>query len=559
MRLLKAKVENFGSYKQLEVDYADAKLTLLHGATGSGKSTFQDIPCWILYGITAKNGAADDVKNWSTDAITRGELELDEITVVRERGKPNQNDLYWIENNTQQLIRGKDAKETQKFLTQRLGCSESLYLATTYYSEFSPSAGFFMASANQRRELIDSIAQIQLPTVLAAKSSSARSKAKELFKLKTSESASLVNQLTTLERLEAEAKKDSEKWQETKRAEIEVFEQKSQNFEQEKHKRIEDLKQKAVDFENKRQNAMDILAKHMEDLDTQIQPSDTFLQQLEWIESSFKCPTCGGVDSKLKDRYARIQKEQKENDRLIQKFETAKNQYLAEQAKPNPYESQIELASQAENAYIGVLTAARNKKNPHLSQLSSLAKDIESTKQTVSSYKLLLDNTSKRISDLSFLYDLALTARGKLFQSACAEIENNTNLLLSKHFDAEIKVTFSANDSDNIDVQVFKDGYECSYKQLSKGQRGLLKLAFSLSVMKTASKRSNATFNVLFLDEALDGLDSDLKIKALGALEELQKLYESIYVVEHSIEFKSMVSNQIEAVLSNGESKLIYG
>ena len=48
-------------------------------------------------------------------------------------------------------------------------------------------------------------------------------------------------------------------------------------------------------------------------------------------------------------------------------------------------------------------------------------------------------------------------------------------------------------------------------------------------------------------------------MKAHTLFEELGKSYESIFVIEHNTEFKSMISNQIEVVMEDGESQLIYG
>jgi len=559
MRLLKAKVQNFGSYRNLEIDYVNLGLTLLHGATGAGKSTFQDIPCWILYGITAKNGAADDVRNWSSDAITRGELELEELTVVRERGRPGQNDLYWIENNTQQICRGKDAKETQKFLVDRLGCSQELYLATAYYSEFSPCSNFFMATAVQRRDLLDTIACLHLPTALASKASAAKSKSRGAYTLSSEQHSGRCAQLAQCTRILEQTTKASKEWEETQRAEIEAYEQKSQNFEQEKAKRIEDLNTKLKEFEEKRLGTLEILAQHMEYLDTKIEPWEDFIQQLQWIESSFKCHECGGVAPKMKERHSLLLKEQKENDQLIQNFETAKAQYLVEQSKPNPYDNQIAIAKEASNTYSEAIVSLKGKKNPHDTQLVSIEKDSKTLKSKISADETEIARLKRRTSDLTQVYDIAVASRGRMFQSACSEIEQNTNSLLSKHFEAEIKVAFAMTDSDSIDVKVFKDTHECSYRQLSKGQRQLLKLCFSLSAMKVASQRSGVNFNILMLDEALDGLDAELKLKAHTLMEELQKSYETIFIIEHNTEFKSMISNQIEVTLENGESTLHCG
>ena len=65
MKLLKASVVNFGSYSKLDFDFNNQGLTLIQGSTGSGKSTLQDIAIWTVLGITAKDGNADDVRNWN--------------------------------------------------------------------------------------------------------------------------------------------------------------------------------------------------------------------------------------------------------------------------------------------------------------------------------------------------------------------------------------------------------------------------------------------------------------------------------------------------------------
>jgi DNA repair exonuclease SbcCD ATPase subunit len=64
MRILSCQAQNFGSYKELNLDLADIGLSLVYGRTGSGKSTLPDVVAWTLFGTTAKDGAADDVRSW---------------------------------------------------------------------------------------------------------------------------------------------------------------------------------------------------------------------------------------------------------------------------------------------------------------------------------------------------------------------------------------------------------------------------------------------------------------------------------------------------------------
>ena len=184
MKLGRCEAWNFGSYSHIELDLADQGLGLIYGKTGSGKSTIPDIPCWTLFGITAKNGTADEVRSWQspnepTKAVLNVRLSQGAIEVTRIRGKAGQNDLYWIESSTpDKKERGKDLVETQRHLCSRLGVDASLYLSASYFCDFSPSGQFFVAKAKDRRELFEKIASLDFPVSLAEKLSGARKAAK---------------------------------------------------------------------------------------------------------------------------------------------------------------------------------------------------------------------------------------------------------------------------------------------------------------------------------------------------------------------------------------------
>src|SRR5271157_2409345 len=108
MRVISAKIENFSSYKTLEFDFTKQGLTLIQGATGSGKSTLCDVIPWGLFGITSKGGTVNDVISWPGDKVTKVTLYLENVTIHRSRGpKPKDNDLnFWPIDGL--MIRGKD-------------------------------------------------------------------------------------------------------------------------------------------------------------------------------------------------------------------------------------------------------------------------------------------------------------------------------------------------------------------------------------------------------------------------------------------------------------------
>src|SRR5271166_6085820 len=154
MKILSCYVSDFASYEELHFNFQKQGLTLIQGPTGSGKSTLCDIIPWTLFGRTAKDGAVDEILKWNSTEPAYGNLTLEvrgeKIAVTRARGKnAKDNDLIlWVDDK---LIRGKDLNDTQKLINTKLGMDLQLYLASAYFHEFSQTAGFFTATAKNRR------------------------------------------------------------------------------------------------------------------------------------------------------------------------------------------------------------------------------------------------------------------------------------------------------------------------------------------------------------------------------------------------------------------------
>lgn len=199
-------VRNFGSYPHLEFDFNDLGLTLISGATGSGKSSLCDVIPYICWGITSKQGAADDVRSWGADEPTTGTLTVGtnagEITITRIRGKASQNDLYFVAaEDPDQKVRGRDLNDTQKILSAKLGIDADLYLTSSYYAQFTASDEFFTSKPAQRRDILEKICDMDLAVKLAERASEARKLTKK--ELEAAETAQAKEQ-GKLEQLQAQ-------------------------------------------------------------------------------------------------------------------------------------------------------------------------------------------------------------------------------------------------------------------------------------------------------------------------------------------------------------------
>lgn len=555
MKLLLAEVSNFASYKRLQFSFDEIGLALVQGATGAGKSTLQDIACWIMYGVTAKGGSVDEIKSWQSENCTEGTLQVEIsgeiITITRIRGNQNANDLFWVESGKDfgSLIRGKDLKETQQLLSKRLGVSAELYQTAAYFHEFSPTNNFFTATAKDRRAIFEKIANLEWPKQLATKSSESRKSDKKLFqeRKETLSRASGSQEQLTSGLKNSLSNRDNFDLKRAK--EIITLEAKFKNFNEEKETKIKDLQVQGCNFESKKAKTIDTLLLKARAKELEIK-RDIF----EVKEES--CPTClrptGGYLEALETEKA----QQYRNKVLESELNAIIDMVAREDKTLNPYLKQIEDAKAVVNHYGEQLEAKKLEVNPFDQQVLSLKADLKEIEIHMAVCKNQVEELSYRIDSLTQLHDLSSALRGELLKNIVNSIQLETNCLLDKFFDSEIKVKFELTSSDDLDISIQKSGNECSYTQLSKGQRGLLRLSFGVSIMKAAANEAGIHFDNIFFDEAMDGLDTNLKVKAYSLFQELNKNHDNILVIEHATEFKTMFDKQFYVSLEGDESKV---
>lgn len=572
MRLLNCTVENFGSYKHLELDLSNIGLGLIYGRTGSGKSTIPDTACWILYGQTAKDGAVDEVRSWQspgepTTGVLTVELPDGAITVTRVRGKQKENDLFWTEATTpDKQERGKDINDTQRKLNQRVGVDADLYINGSYFHEFSRSGAFFTAKAKDRRELFERIAPLDLPAKLADKTTSARKDLKSELQNKVSERDKSLGRVDSLKRTFENSSRSSEAWENSQTRLIESLKVKAENFQKDKSAKIAELDRLSQGFEQDKASKLDAWTVELSTLNEQIKDESEYTSKIGDLKGRLqklkaeKCTECGGPKGSdkcdvVRDTISDLERSQYANKSRIQAFDALAAKIEALQASENPYARQIEQAKAETNSFVSQMEAEYAKVNPFKEPLTKLASDIIAEEETSAKLQLDIQALEHRFSSLTQLYDLSLDLRGELLKKSVREMEFSTNDILERHFDAELRVSFTL-DADELEVSIKKSGYDCVYRQLSKGQRQLLKLAFVVSIMRASANRAGVHFSNLWFDEALDGLDTEMKIKAFGLFSELETQHESVILIDHAPEFQSLFSKRYNVAMTSDYSEL---
>ena len=429
------------------------------------------------------------------------------------------------------MYRGKDITETQDLLEKRLGITKDLYIAGAYYNEFSPSGLFFTSKAKDRRELLEKIADLSFPVKLLEGTQNERKRIKKIILETIEDYNKKRGKLEQLEDSAAFDKQDAKRWSEDQKARIEKAKIRSEKFEETKAKRIKEFRTLDDEFAVLKIRG---IKKAILDLAE---------AQIVLDNNKAKCNVCGQENAS----YALALLAKQSSEMHLNKLESNVSPYFSKIIETLTIQN-------TEKSLIEELEAEKNPFEPKLDKYKELITELNiETTRLDTEVKAL----NKRKYALEYLVDLSLKLRSLILKQSIKRIENETNRYLSIYFDSEISVQFILQDlSDDLDVLIKKDGHECVYRQLSKGQRGLLKLCFSICIMEAASNRSGIHFDTLCFDESLDGLDGDLKTKAFRLFQELSLKHDTVLVIDHAEELKSLFDSKYTVSLCSNGSEI---
>lgn len=568
LKVLYAKVTNFGSYPELELRADTRGLTLVSGPTGSGKSTFCDIIPWILFGITSKNGSVDDILRWHTKEPTTGTITVcvndKTMTIVRIRGSNKNNDLFLTLGTNAIGTRGKSLTDTQALINEELGFNAETYLAAVYFHEFSQTANFFSAPAKVRRAVIEEMVDLEFINNILTNTNELRKIVKSDLNSKATDLAVLGSHISSAQFYLNKAVSNKKSWDERQLNKIELTQKRYDNFENEKTLDIEQLE---YIFKSKTEE----LRININTIEGSIQSPELIAARLvktkikiQELNTSNICKLCGTSNNTTKIMV--LERDAYKLEQQLKDIETQRINLLKAQQELENHLSGVTRASinireakARQNTNLGYLKELRAENNPYTREIEETTTKLEDLKSESDSIKNTVAQLTVDNADILLLNDVLGNFRIELVKSTIIDLQNKTNNFLSKYFDAEIQVIFDLEKTDEIQVNIRKDGYSCSYSQLSKGQRQLLKLCFGVSVMQVIARTHAVNFDRIFLDEVFNGLDSDLVIKGARLLQSLEKDYDTVYFIEHNPDIKAYTSNIIEVSNINGTTSLNYG
>ncbi len=385
--------------------------------------------------------------------------------------------------------------------------------------------------------MLETIAFLQFPARLRDQCKVKRKSEKLLLEKEKSQYSRLEGKLEQLKSSLITAKTRFSSYSDQKEKTLKLLLAKSENFEVEKEANL-------TKYLNEQQRFLDERTVAVVRLRTQEKLLLTRIAELEAVNSD-PCPTCGNIKS-VTEQVQELKVSLSGTTQLI----------ANERAKVDPFKDKVLDAKARVNHYAEQYKQELIKENPFLSSIKDTELELECTQELSQKQGIICDNLQEALNLLAQMHDLSVDLRKLLLTQAVTDVQNSTNKYLEKYFDAELKVELLLS-SDNIEVEIQKSGHQCSYGQLSKGQRSLLKLCFSISVMQLAAQKSGTQITTLFFDEALDGLDTNLKVKSFNLFSELETSYSSIFIIDHSTEFKLLCNKTYHVSLEQDNSTIV--
>ncbi len=609
MRITKAKGSFFQSYEEIEFDFNDLGPTLIEGQTKAGKSTVMDLPCWVMYGETSKELGADDVRSWFADGEpTVGEIdvELDDkvMHIYRKRAKSAKDNDLWFSINDGDKQRGKDATNTQWMIDQELGVDARLYMSSAYIHQFSKSDTFFVAAAKYRREIVESIQDLSEPVAQAAKCAEEKKRIKADVASLDLEISKLVGSVDSYVYQADNAAAQIVRWEETRKARAAEVQRKIDSFETDREAKLDklvgqleildqeivddsDLKAQAISI-NKQISQCDAVKKELWSLNSMLIKLDSHIavskQQMTKLGNlTGTCPTCFGpadnahsktARAKIQEEIAKLEAEatplrkqiaiKSEVDGQLLSLEKSRasiQQKIGEnQRKIDSFESlkaQAIVMRDAVNTYADQVETILGEQNPYVNQEQDARKKAEEQQAKVADREWQKAYLQRRLATVEWLYDASFKVKAEMLHDSVQRLQDRTNEILEEYFEGFLKVKFEIQDGDKVEIELENNGYDCKFKQLSGGERCMLKLAFNVAYMEAAQDCAGVHIDTVMMDEALHGLDPGLKVGAYNLIEHLAERHSTVMVIEHSEEFKTSFPRVYSVTNAGARSNIV--
>lgn len=497
-----------------EIDLVNTENTLVIGANGSGKTTFLDALCFVLFGKAFRNINKPQLVNVINGKGCLVEIEFSigtkEYKVIRGI-KPTVFEIWCDGIFLNQDSSSKDYQDHLEKLILRMNYKSFTQIIILGSAAFTP---FMKLTPADRRLVIEDLLDIQVFSVM---NSIARTR------LQTNKELLENNKIKSIGK---EEKKDyiTKSIQTLEKNNVDRIQAlQEQILDNEKQSKI--LQEQIVDYEltqteiqNKILSLPDLRKKHSKILVLESKlntKNDSCSEQLKFFLDKDDCPTCHQHidDAFKKSEVERLQTQIKELELGITQIKKTKDDCDAE----------IRALELLEKEFYNVQSNIKSK-NVQIKSLAKHNKELEQEIQSVEKSDATLETSKKELESVILDIDSIQKEREELLNERLL-IETSINLLkdggiktkiikqylpvinqlINKYLkEMNFYVTFELNESFEETIKSrYKDTF--SYENFSQGEKQRIDLALLFTWRSIAKMRNSVNANLLIFDEILDG------------------------------------------------------
>ncbi len=203
--------------------------------------------------------------------------------------------------------------------------------------------------------------------------------------------------------------------------------------------------------------------------------------------------------------------------------------------------------------------------NPYAELRAQKKKEGEEQSKLIEDTNKRLGKVDNKLEHLTFL-EKSFSRSGIpsfLLDDIIPELNNSaqhySNILTGGTIDIEFsnQTTLKSKEvREKFEVRVTNESGANSYKGDSSGEKKRIDLCVLFALQKVAMLRSKNNFNLLFMDEIFDSLDTSGVEQAIALLEEELETHPTIFVISHNTELTSFFDNTITVVKDDGLSSI---
>lgn len=541
MKILRFGWKNFASYgeKWHEVDLSssEGELCILDGQVGSGKSTISEVVIFGLYGKVDKKSLKDLPNRINHALLVEIEVQCgNDIIFIRRGVKPKRFEVFI--NDVQQEQAGDD--NIQKYLEKEFFNIPYQVFKNLIVLSVDSFKSFLSMSPKDKREIVDKLFGFGIINNMAEVVKTDRKEVqKEIERLENSfqsEQESITSIDQKIQNLKEQEDQEKEEKKDAIQKEIDELKEERKELDEQKKEKEDELEKISSKLQKVRDRKRDNENEYKD------------IQKKIKLYQNNKCPYCETdlTSNEHTDFYEGIKEKKSKLDKQIEKDKKKEKEHRKEYNDANSELDDIKSSIQAKKSEVKhkrqELESLEEENSETQSSLETLKQEHEEKKSNI------VEELSEEREEMKKLdnVDRVIDVKKKVVERILPPLNKSVSTISSR-----MNFPFFMRFDEDFSCKVSSMGNDINPETLSTGQKKIANYVIVISFVDVL-QTLYPELNLIFLDELLSQVDSELRHQMVDILREVVHGHNiKAWLVQHE-ELPVELFDKHASVYSNG-------